>query len=669
MSDFQFHDESPRPLEVFTTKVIHPDNQTLLKERLDRFRPLPAAARFRLTVELRRLHGRLTKARYNQLCLARHQAHQNLLKVKADYLDLKTQLQFALSMDERDLDHLRMMRSELKALQTQGRQLCKAGQSLQRRIAELEPNAARYRQVWQRLEDHRYSVEHQHEQRENERQFRREAKWIEELLLNVFRNTTGCHYVTYDRKGRRVVRIPHFQKVGIDSDSHWFLLATSSRGLFRWRSLIPYGVNVQDLISETTLENMAAVTGRQVEVRRNITNTRIYFRVNRLDSPDGLPRKVPFRVMFDYYPEHKHNLLPWPVGVLPGRKAEWRTFADLPHVLIAGSSQSGKSNQVNCIISTIISMNKPAEARVVLIDNKGGVEFTHYGDIPHMLGKMVKNVDAVLPALQEVIRLMNARLAMLEESKVKDIAAYNSKAAEPLCWARVVVFIDELATILDQGQLTKDIHSALRLITSQGRAAGIHSVLCTQYSNVDVLPGSVKANLAVRMSGAMPSGSASMTVLDTYDAKNLPRIPGRMVIGIGSEMKEVQTAYISDADIAAAVEAAKAYGPAPDIMGELSGEGDTQEVITLPAWNEQRVIDYALSDFEGRLTAQGMHKALAEDSPGQRALQRIIDSILAMEYIESEGIEYEVKKIRRAYHLQPISEEAANAAIQHVSSV
>ncbi|CAG0963822.1 partial DNA translocase FtsK, partial [Anaerolineae bacterium] len=314
----------------------------------------------------------------------------------------------------------------------------------------------------------------------------------------------------------------------------------------------------------------------------------------------------------------------------------------------------------NCIIATLVMMNSPAECRLILIDNKGGVEFTHWRELPHLLTPMVKIVDNVLPALQLAEKMMHRRLAMLEAVKAKDITAYNKRVATSEQWARVVVVIDELATILDQGPLTKEIHASMKVLTAMGRACGIHMVMCTQYSGVDVLPGPIKANLAARMSGAMPDGSASMTVLGTHEAKELQRIPGRMLIAVGADSKEIQTAYISDFDIEQAVIKAKEYGPAPDVPELQGDELDTEGFIPVKVFGVKDVLDLALDELNGQLSAQKMHKLLDIDSPGEKALKRFVKRIQDTAPIEHNGQIYGIKKLKRAYYLTPQSAHTDN---------
>jgi len=692
------YDAPPAPLEIFTTKKIAPENQALLlQQRLEVFKPLGRMERRRLATRANGLRKRLLKAHYNDLILEHHRCWEEYQTAARDYVALREAVKgcaeqlaseypividltmriapnliVGLMPDLRRITEyerllvglvflvLPVLLPQYKQARSRAAGLQAIGRPQKAMLAQLAPVYQQYREAMDRIEASDKYLKLRREQLEDEKKFVQEVKHLARLLRNSFANTPGCHHVYHDRRGKRHLQIPRLGRPIVMQDAIWFPLEASRKGIIGWSHLLPYGVIMETLTSEKSLDNYSVACGRQVEVRRDKSNTKIYFVVNRLDSPDGLPRKFYYRQMFDYYPEADHALLPWPVGVTENRKTLWKNFDELPHILIAGSSQSGKSNLVNCIISNIVQMNSPDEARLLLIDCKYGVEFTHYRAIPHKLGDIIKTVDDVLPALQKVIKLMFRRLAQLEAAQQKKFSAYNSAVSE-LPWPRIVVFIDELATILDQGQLTKDIHGAIRQLTNMGRAVGIHMVLCTQYSNIDVLPGSIKANLAVRISGAMPSGSASMTVLDSYDAKKLERIPGRMMIAIGSEMIKVQTPFISDADIAEAVAAGVRYGPALDLFADLGKEVDEEEtqdmkILGKPSFTEIDLLDIAMGRFQGALKVRPIFDLVKLDKLASLSqIEKLVAQIVDKEQVEYEGELYQpVKQKGNFYQLQLI---------------
>jgi hypothetical protein len=299
--------------------------------------------------------------------------------------------------------------------------------------------------------------------------------------------------------------------------------------MFGWRLLLPYDVHVEDLTSDETLEDMKAATGRQVEVVRGKKSPAIWYVVHRLDSPDGLPMFVPYKKLLAHYPSEKHDVLPFPIGVKAGRIAEWQYLGEQPHVLIGGSSQSGKSNLINVIISTLITMNSPKECRLVLIDLKGGIELSHFNGVPHIIKTtlrdedkkkperevgMIKQVDDLLPALENISRVMNQRFDQLADAKCKEILEYNALMPEERRMARIVLVFDEMATFLSLGKTTHAIHAILRDITGKGRAVGIHCILCNQYTDVEAVPGFIKAVTLDDKTGS--TSGWVVAVADTY---------------------------------------------------------------------------------------------------------------------------------------------------------
>lgn len=641
MSDL--YAESPAPLEIFERTVIHEDNQRLLDERLEMFKPILKGRELRrLRGVVKRLRKRLQKAGYNRLVQHEYQLRIEYSEIKQQYADLKR----CLPVEESPLKQ--EMRAEMQRLKETALAICDDGKSVQAKIALIEPVYHEYRDAMHRIEAHETALKERRAQIRQERQYVKESKIMLSLIKDVLRHSPGCHNLRYEGN-KRICEIPRLVLAGFNGDSHWFRLEGSVKGYFGWSQVLPYGVHIDNLISEKTLHNMSVALGRQVEARKSPNGTQIYFVVNRLDSPDGLPRLVRFRSMFEFYPLNRHSSLPYPAGVLAHRKVEWKDFESLPHMLIAGSSQTGKSNQVNCIIATLVQMNSPAECGLVLIDNKAGVEFGFWEELPHLITPMVKDIENVLPALDLVVNIMHRRFNILQATKAKKFSTYNAKVSEKSRWRRIVIFVDEMASLIAHKEITERVHSAMNQIAAMGRATGIHLVISTQYPNTDMLPTQVKANLSVTMTGAMPSGTASMSALGTWDAKELPRIPGRMLLSIGAEMEPVQTAFISDEDIEHAVFVAKKFGAAPPLH-ELEGP-DSENYVPLRTLTVDDVIRIAINERSGRLSAKDMHKYLADDSPGERTLSKLMKRITVKDSVTFEGKTYRVAREGRAYFL------------------
>jgi DNA segregation ATPase FtsK/SpoIIIE-like protein len=224
-----------------------------------------------------------------------------------------------------------------------------------------------------------------------------------------------------------------------------------------------------------------------------------------------------------------------------------------------------------------------------------------------------------------------------------------------------------MATLVNRGSLTTDIHQAIAVLTAQGRAAGLHMVLCTQYPSIAIIPNHIKTNLAVRVTGRMPSGASSMVVLDSHEAKELAPVPGRMIIQIGPDGEQVQTPYISDADIAEAVLVAKMY--TPDDFG-LEQIGDDTSPLKL-GFDETDVVRLALEEFEGDLKAARIFELIKEDELASNTKVRaLVKAVTGMATVEFGGLTYKpVKQKGNFYRLIPIEvpeqeeEESEEAAL------
>ena len=199
-----------------------------------------------------------------------------------------------------------------------------------------------------------------------------------------------------------------------------------------------------------------------------------------------------------------------------------------PHLLVAGSTGSGKSVCINSIIASILMRAKPDEVKLVLVDPKK-VELSIYNGIPHLLAPVVTDPKRANVALKRIVGEMERRYDVFEESKTKNIESYNSyidKQNETLPESEkikhmpyIVVIIDELADLMLVA--AKEVEDSIMRITQMARAAGIHLIVATQRPSTDVITGVVKANIPSRISFAVSSGIDSRTILDMIGAEKL----------------------------------------------------------------------------------------------------------------------------------------------------
>lgn len=259
-------------------------------------------------------------------------------------------------------------------------------------------------------------------------------------------------------------------------------------------------------------------------------------------------------------------------------------LANMPHLLIAGATGSGKSVCVNAIIACLLLHNTPDDLRLIMIDPKR-VELTGYNGIPHLLAPVVVEMERVIGALQWVTREMDTRYQKFHDTKCRNLADYNGKmaASKGKKLPMLVVIIDELADLmmLAPDQTEKTITRLAQL----ARATGIHLIIATQRPSVDVVTGLIKANLPARVAFAVSSMVDSRVILDQPGAERL--------LGRGDMLFQapdapaparLQGVYVSDAEITRLVQFWRFQAAeAGVVIRETSGDGTPQPTTyTLP---------------------------------------------------------------------------------------
>ena len=254
-------------------------------------------------------------------------------------------------------------------------------------------------------------------------------------------------------------------------------------------------------------------------------------------------------------------------------------LAKMPHLLVAGTTGSGKSVCVNTLISSILFSRKPEEVKLLLIDPKM-VELSIYNGIPHLMAPVVTDMKKAAAVLRWAVREMEARYKAFAASGKRDIKSYNEahpKAAMPL----IVLIIDELADLMMTAP--DDIEESISRLAQMARAAGIHMVLATQRPSVNVITGSIKANVPSRISFAVGSQIDSRTILDMAGAEKLLGKGDMLFAPIGANKPiRVQGAFISDNEVEKLVEFVKAqrepeYDDTVTQEAEKEAEKETSE--------------------------------------------------------------------------------------------
>lgn len=238
--------------------------------------------------------------------------------------------------------------------------------------------------------------------------------------------------------------------------------------------------------------------------------------------------------------------LPVPLGRDIGSGNEVVDLAELPHLLIAGGTGSGKSVCLNAMVLSMLFTCSPNKLRIVMVDPKG-VEFAPYEDIPHLIAPVIGRSEEFGPALDALILIMRQRYELFKTAGVRDIRAYNRRP-EGGIMPFVVVLVDELAELmLSGGRYAED---KLVRIAQQGRAAGLHLILSTQRPTVDVVTGLLKANISARIAFSVATQADSRVILDVGGAEKLIG-KGDMLVVTGESRvpKRLQGVLVEDGEI------------------------------------------------------------------------------------------------------------------------
>ncbi len=279
-----------------------------------------------------------------------------------------------------------------------------------------------------------------------------------------------------------------------------------------------------------------------------------------IEVPNDAVSTVAFREVIEATPPHPDHLLEVPLGRDISGRVQTADLTKMPHLLIAGSTGSGKSVAINGIITSILMQAKPHQVKLMMVDPKM-VELNVYNGIPHLLTPVVTNPRKAAQALQKVVQEMEERYEKFAAAGVRNITGYNELVEEKnredgekrAILPFIVVIVDELADLMMVA--SNEVEDAIIRLAQMARAAGIHMILATQRPSVDVITGIIKANVPSRIAFAVSSGTDSRTIIDQGGAEKLLGRGDMLYLPMGENKPiRVQGAFISDHDVEAVVE-------------------------------------------------------------------------------------------------------------------
>ena len=351
-----------------------------------------------------------------------------------------------------------------------------------------------------------------------------------------------------------------------------------------------------------------------------------------VEIPNRNVSSVPIREVLSSIPKDMSNAK---ILVALGKDIMGKTccadISKMPHLLVAGSTGSGKSVCINSFIASILMYRKPDEVKLMLVDPKK-VELSNYNGVPHLLCPVVSDPKKANVALQKIVSEMERRYEVFAENNVKNIGSYNEMieknnkgdASDLKKMPYIVVIIDELADLMLVA--AKEVEDSIMRITQMARAAGIHLIVATQRPSTDVITGVVKANIPSRISFAVASQIDSRTILDMKGAEKLLGKGDMLYLPMGANTPvRIQGNFISDDEIERLIkyvskeQVAKYDNSITEVAdNHMAGAASPKEEYDDPLYNE--IVDFAIQS--GKVSASLLQRRFRL---GYNRAARIVD--------------------------------------------
>lgn len=382
----------------------------------------------------------------------------------------------------------------------------------------------------------------------------------------------------------------------------YYKLSTQRKTYFGAKNALPYKTFVGDLISEDRLQELSWACQRVVTACYEDPRYGVWLRVHRLEGVGGLPTRVLFKDMLEHYPDDMSagTLI---LGVGAHRNIHTADLAKHPHILIAGSTGSGKSNMVNHLIASLMTFTDPKDLQFILIDLKR-MEFKLFRKSGHLHRPVITEAQEAIEALNGLVEEIERRARLMEDTDVKEVGEWNERfpdQAQP----RLICIIDEFAELrlASDKKISEEAARLVNRICNLGRAVGIHLIICTQRPARAVLGNEVKINMPLIIAGRTQSTAQSAVILDNGHAAGLPLVPGRMLYQSGSSEWEIQTPYIDQEDIKRAVRVSRAKAE-PVHKAERARLSQTEVDATVTEQAEPEPIEFTFD-----IPLRGLQKA------------------------------------------------------------
>lgn len=472
---------------------------------------------------------------------------------------------------------------------------------------------------------------------ENTIELQREARYYARILTSKLTQLGICHHFAKSKKDM-------FES-GVSKVSFSVCVASPEALFYQINAMkLPYGVKLADIDDEAILDDLGVAVGHPVRMSRDVNGA--WLILERDSGVFAIPANLSFSDVLGAWPKDSKKSLIVPLGVGKNKIIQYRSLAEMPHALVGGATGAGKTTFLHAWICSLFLHNSPDDLRMMLVDLKGGTEFTDYKSLPHVLVAeadgvhgFVKSADDVVATLQYLQREMDSRLSKFEENNIRNLAEWNYKHRGTRL-PRIVCVIDELAVIMYDGGLRKFAVPLLADLTARGRAPGIHCVLATQRPEVRVVDGQIKGNTDARFAFRMTDNASSMIILDTAEAAKFDdRTPlGRFIYRRGVDRNELQAPLVT-----------------PGQIREFVQDIGKSEDIVVTAITPEQILKDAVTRFNGMLGIIPLVK-FYEGKVSERYLRKFIAG-LDDSVIEIDGVAYTVvqEKERQPRRLVPVN--------------
>jgi len=344
----------------------------------------------------------------------------------------------------------------------------------------------------------------------------------------------------------------------------------------------PLLTEVEFLLSEGSkfsfVEKLAKDIGREL----GVTGVRVSEVPNstyiRFEIPQDKPQTVPFAPL-TYSADFIKAAYALPVclGVDMRGNPVMKDLSKMPHLLVAGTTGSGKSVGLNSFIMSLIHKKQPEELQFVLIDPKR-IEFSMYNNQKYMLRPVITDMSIASNCLGQLCAEMERRYGLFEKSQARNIGEYNKKVKPNLPY--IVCIIDEFADLI---MFDREVEKNVQTLAQKSRAAGIHLIIATQRPSVDVITGTLKANLPTRLSYKVASPADSMTILNTAGAEDLIGRGDSLFLEENGTLTRILGAYVSDEEIIDTLKPYHCEMPSQNEVAQLMAKGKAEEKQTAAA--------------------------------------------------------------------------------------